>query len=75
MVDGHGFLWTLFPLLFKTQRAVDPTNPWLDPTNPKLNECSSDEEDLTRDNVTMMGSRAPTIPPAEVDGDIDIEYV
>ena len=54
---------------------MDPTNPWLDPTNPKLNECSSDEEDLTRDYVTMMGSRAPTIPPAEVDGDIDIEYV
>ena len=26
---------------------------------------------LTRDNVAMLGSRAPTLPPASVDGDID----
>ena len=30
---------------------------------------------LTRDNVAMMGSRAQTIPPAEVDGDIDNDFV
>ena len=30
---------------------------------------------LTRDNLAMMGSRAPTIPPAEVDDDIDYDYV
>ena len=30
---------------------------------------------LTRDNVAMIGSRAPTIPPAEVDDDIDYDYV
>ena len=26
---------------------------------------------LTRDNVAMLGSRAPTLPPASVDGDIE----
>ena len=26
---------------------------------------------LTRDNVAMLGSRCPTLPPASVDGDID----
>ena len=30
---------------------------------------------FTRDNVAMMGSRASTIPPAEVDGDIDNDFV
>ena len=28
---------------------------------------------LTRDNVAMMGSRSPDIPPACIDGDIDID--
>ena len=26
---------------------------------------------LTRDNVAMLGSRAPTLPPATIDGDIE----
>ena len=26
---------------------------------------------LTRDNVAMVGSRAPTLPPATIDGDIE----
>ena len=30
---------------------------------------------LTRDNVAMLGSRAPTLPPASVDGDIEGEYL
>ena len=30
---------------------------------------------LTRDNVAMMGSKAQTIPPAEVDGAINNDYV
>ena len=28
---------------------------------------------LTRDNVAMMGSRSPDIPPACIDGDIDLD--
>ena len=28
---------------------------------------------LTRDNVAMLGSRSPDIPPACIDGDIDID--
>ena len=28
---------------------------------------------LVRDNVAMMGSRTPTITPAEIDGDVDFD--
>ena len=28
---------------------------------------------LTRDNVSMLGSRTPTLPPATIDGEIDEE--
>ena len=30
---------------------------------------------LTRDNVAMLGSRSPDIPPACIDGDVDIDNI
>ena len=51
----------------------DQTNNTLELQNGSQNKRTFDS--LTRDNVAMLGSRAPTLPPASVDGDIEGEYL
>ena len=53
MLQSRGYLLPLAPLLFAAQATVDPSNPWVEhrdpesnPGFPRLDEFSSDEEDI-----------------------------